>query len=196
MCARIFGTAALAALVIVLLGQDAPVGAQGKKPKAKAAKVKDKPKDSAKDKDGDAADAPDPEGPPVGAARVAPPRYAVWHDAKGWHLRAVAAGGGNHFRGQVSVYGGQITTVTPFGLDRSQVRPDIVLLNANRDKFVLDFKNLGGTEGVDFTVSGKATTLRFTLMIDGQHVPQKIVIGRRAARPAKATFDLPAHPDK
>jgi hypothetical protein len=141
-----------------------------------------------------------PAGRPAGYKVGQPSRYAIWHDADGWHVRATTSFKGAHvFAGTLEVVDGKMTSLTPVAVERKPGCQWADVAVWNRAQTRLDFKlttTKGSHDGFDLTVSGKATALKLTLRVDGQEVPEKVFIGAKGARPRAATFYLPAHPGK
>ena len=139
-------------------------------------------------------------GRPAGYKVGQPSRYAVWHDADGWHVRATTNFKGAHvFAGTVEVIGGKMTSLTPVAVEGKKCSPfaDRAVWNPAQTKLAFRLATTKGSQdGFDLTVSGKATALKLTLKVDGQEVPEKVFIGTKGTRPKAATFYLPAHPGK
>lgn len=124
--------------------------------------------------------------------------YWIWHDDNGWHLRTTTPSGKqkHRFHGSIRLDNGMIT--------RAQIPKDEILssasdrlfINKQQNAIVFDFVTVGGMDGISFKVNRPAQQLLFDLRIDGQALPQRIVIGRGHDRPVAAQFALPAHPRK
>ena len=64
---------------------------------------------------------PSPLGEPDGFRKGETWRYAVWYDtkAKGWRLRTTTAKALHHFKGSITVEGGNVSSITSYMLEAS-----------------------------------------------------------------------------
>lgn len=125
------------------------------------------------------------------------PMCAVWYEEGEWFLR-VTSSGKQDFVGEVNVVGDKILGEFE-GLEekkKEKKRSDALVPHKNRKGFKFRFATNGHTDGVRFKVGKKAKTITFKLLIGGDDDPKKILIGATGAHPPKATFTLPAHPEK
>lgn len=136
----------------------------------------------------------DPRGEPEGFRPRLPMRYAVWHGAKGWHLRTTTAQVQHRFHGTVRVEGGTIEAVASVALEDKGKDDDRWRLNAARTELTFDFKTDRGVDGIDFQVSASAKKVRFDLSADGKRESEVIHIGHRGAHPQHMPFTFFAHP--
>lgn len=138
-----------------------------------------------------------PHGKPNALSKGDARRYGVWYDAEGWHLRTDTAGKKHEFTGLIDVIGGKVTAITNFDnleTGKKEQRSDSGMINETKDQISFKFHTGKKRDGFDFQVDGSAKEIRFTLLIDGQAYPDRILIGS-ASQPAPAKiFTLPANP--
>lgn len=118
-------------------------------------------------------------GKPVGAKG---PRYELWHDPLGWHLRWTGAGGAHHFQGRVHVVGGSIAL-----LEKISKEPDDRIWKTPRTIHIDAFSG-GGFDGFDFRWDGPELIIELT--IDGISRPKRIFIGSSLAHPRTYPFSI------
>lgn len=136
----------------------------------------------------------DPNGEPKGFHAGETARYAVWHSKRGWHVRTTTAGKKHHFTGKIHVDGGTIESIHSAHLEAKGKLQDHWKVNAARNTVEFDFRTDSGVDGIDFTVSASAKTIRFNLHIDGKQPEERIYIGQKGQHPRDDPFTLPAHP--
>jgi hypothetical protein len=138
----------------------------------------------------------DPEGKPE-SAESAPAHYSVWHDERGWHLRATMKDVEHHFKGSILANEGEFTDVVQVRPEDRAPHSDVFVLGPAHQMFTFDFAGKGGTVGVDFRVKGTSPTLAFTLELDEKEPKPalpRIFIGKSGTHPTASPFELPAHP--
>jgi hypothetical protein len=114
------------------------------------------------------------------------PGVSVWHDDRGWHVRATH----NSLRGRV--FSGVIHTrgtvgdVTAVGLERN----DHVKVSADKHTIAFRFHNYGRIDGLNFTTTC-APSVQFGFLSNGRKVPTaKIAIGSEGRHPAHNPFKI------
>ena len=142
-----------------------------------------------------------PVGKPEGFKKGLSSRYAIWHDAEGWHVRTTAGDKGPHaFAGNIEIIGGKMAALSTIGVEGASAKKkeaDTGIWNPQKTVFKFTLKTgAGHTDGFDLKLTDPATTLKFTLTIGGDEAPGKVFIGAKGAHPKAATFYLPAHPGK
>ncbi len=137
-----------------------------------------------------------PHGKPMDTKVGAIEHYALWQDHGGWHLRTMTKKFEHHFRGVISVKGGEFVEVKGFKLERRGPQRDLFIEGPEHHVINFDFSTKGGIDGVDFRVKGKEPMLSFTLMIgekEPKFEPGRIFIGKNGNHPSFNPFELPAH---
>ena len=122
--------------------------------------------------------------------------YEVWRDQGGWHVRTHTAKFDHHFRGVVSVSGGELMEIKPYKLEHKGPEADLFVVGPEHREITFDFSTKGSVDGIDFRVKGEAPQLHFTLMLgekDPAFVPDRILIGKAAVHPTENPFEIPAH---
>jgi hypothetical protein len=136
----------------------------------------------------------DPGGHPK-AVKKGGPRYLVWHDAGGWHLRAHGGPVGHHFVGAIHVDDGTIKHAHSAHLEKEGTLQDHWRLDMpGRQHLAFNFKTQKEVDGVTFHVSKSAKNIYFDLRIDGLAHPERVLIGRDATHPTTNPFYVSAHP--
>lgn len=143
------------------------------------------------------ADEPDPEGrwPKYKVGQQA--RCVIWRDDNVWHIRTTTAHDQKVvFTGVIKVVGGNITGLGHLNLlegGKGKEPPKVKMEAPAIPKDTLEFKftTHGKEDGVDFTVSERATEVSFVVKIDGADVPDKIFVGSGGKHPSAAAFRLP-----
>jgi hypothetical protein len=111
-----------------------------------------------------------------------PPRYYIWTDPQGWHLRSAAKEGGViKFEGSIELTGGEFGKLRPVDETRRKI----------------DFKifTSGAFDGFDFTISkAKDAQVQFDMKIGPNYAPARVFIGKDNAHPKMVPFSLPAEP--
>ena len=137
-----------------------------------------------------------PHGKPIDTKTGAIEHYALWQDHAGWHIRTMTKKFEHHFRGVISVRGGEFVEVKGFKLEQRGPQRDFFIEGPEHHVIKFDFSTKGGIDGVDFRVKGKEPMLSFTLEI-GQKEPKfepgRIFIGQHGDHPSTSPFELPAH---
>ena len=127
-------------------------------------------------------------------------RCAIWHDGNGWHLRTTSPKTTAHqFAIVMNIQDGKVGELKPVNAEKSTskkgVPADAGTWNKERTQFQFTFNTAkSGEDGFDFDVSEAATSIKFTVKIDGRDATDSIVIGSKNDHPSKATFSLAAHP--
>jgi hypothetical protein len=138
----------------------------------------------------------DPHGKPANAEAGKVEHYDVWRDEGGWHIRTTTKEFEHHFRGVVSVKGGEFAAVKGYKLEHKGPQKDVFIEGPEHHVINFDFSTKGGIDGVDFRVKGKEPMLSFTLTIgekDPKFEPGRIFIGKSGAHPSENSFEIPAH---
>jgi hypothetical protein len=142
-----------------------------------------------------------PNGQPVdareGKISDQPPRYYVWVDPQGWHLRCAAKKGGHvRFEGTLELSDGEFGRLRPVGLEK---KPGKVMdawgVDATRRKLEFKIFTAGSFDGLDFTIAkAKEAQISFDLKITDKPAPGRTFIGKDSVHPAASPFSLPAEP--
>jgi hypothetical protein len=143
-----------------------------------------------------ASDPINPHGKPKNTEAGAVEHYALWKDKEGWHIRTMTKKFDHHFRGVISVAGGEFVEVKGFRLERRGPQRDIFIEGPEHHVINFDFSTKGSIDGVDFRVKGKEPILSFTMMIGEKEPifePERIFIGKNGTHPSTNPFKLPAH---
>jgi hypothetical protein len=104
--------------------------------------------------------------------------YLVWHDPSGWHLR-VRSDAGRTFAGQVEA--DRPITVTPVGL-----APEALRASGHVIAFGFVADPLGGEVGFDW----QGGCSFFSLYVDGDARPLRVLAGAYGASPPRIPFSL------
>lgn len=107
----------------------------------------------------------------------------IWHDSRGWHLRATHGGSAKMvFTGRV--YSNTPITVTPYRLEGS----DSLTLSANKLVLTYRFANYGYLDGFDFKTAC-AHKLVFSGAVNGVKLPVgRIWVGHDGRHPLQNPF--------
>jgi len=110
----------------------------------------------------------------------------MWHDGRGWHIRAT------HRKVALSTFAGKIETTGRF-VAVTSVRlegRDVRRVSADRHTITFRFDNHGAIDGLNFrTVC--APSITFTFGSDGSGLPPvDVTIGRGATHPASDPFTI------
>ncbi|MFO0956302.1 MAG: hypothetical protein U0800_02415 [Isosphaeraceae bacterium] len=117
------------------------------------------------------------------------PRYAIWVDDQGWHLRVTDKGSGRRpFSGKILVAGGQVAAIRPVA--DVGVEDDTVRCNADRDAIEFLLHPNGIEDGFDFAISGAEAVLQFELLFNKTPDGIRIGVGRKSANPGESIFRL------
>jgi hypothetical protein len=123
------------------------------------------------------------------------PRYFLWHDQSGWHVRTTSSRGTfSRYDGTISVEGGTFAKLRPIGLERRGQNPDKWELSDERDEMKFEIATNSSFDGFDFTIDGNDATLSFDLNISKKGYRNRIIIGRDGVSPSEKTFSFPASP--
>lgn len=123
------------------------------------------------------------------------PRYFLWHDQAGWHMRTTSARGTfSRYDGTVSVSNGTFAKLRAIGLERRGQNPDKWELNGARDEMKFEIATNSSFDGFDFTIDGADAILSFDLNIAKKGYRNRIIIGRDGASPSDTKFRFPASP--
>lgn len=111
------------------------------------------------------------------AAKVGMTGVALWHDSKGWHLRASEAGLDK------AVFAGTVSTDGLLVSVHRHLEGGDITLSPGPHSVGYRFTNYGGVDGIDF-VGLCASTIRVTAYMNGHLVPAShIVIGAGNTHP-------------
>ena len=137
----------------------------------------------------------DPTGEPEGLKKGETECFKVWHNQEGWHLRVVNGRGSrdHRYQGTISAENGVIENVRSH-LARKNNASSQWKQGPRKTELTFDFATDEREDGINFTTSKGASTIQFTLKIDGNEVPQQIYVGKRGSHPEGSTFALDAHP--
>ena len=126
-------------------------------------------------------------------------RYAVWHDNDGWHLRCTTAKKHHHFKGVVTIKGGEFEDVK---LVKTEVK-DRFRLGPKKHVIEFDFSTDEGEDGFDFHASKGAEGIDWDCEVgpgNDKAATKKdtdlIYIGEDGDHPEKVPFHTWAHPVK
>jgi hypothetical protein len=111
------------------------------------------------------------------------PRYWLWHDEAGWHLRTTTAGQVREFSGRIFAREGNfenITSTRPEGADFKITR--------SPSAFEFVYKSVGAIDGLDW--QSRALCLEFQLSIDGKNNPDYVRVGMMNQGPMVNPFTL------
>jgi hypothetical protein len=125
--------------------------------------------------------------------------YALWHDAKGWHLRMATTGKAHRFRGHIYVQNGHTKNGTFSEIRSLRGGKEETLakhwkVHPKRDQLFFDFSTGEAVDGIDFTLSKEAFQLQVDLQLDGKAAFDHIFIGGKGTHPPGMPFVVPAHP--
>jgi hypothetical protein len=137
----------------------------------------------------------DPAGEPEGLRKGVTECYKVWHNSDGWHVHVVNGKGSkdHHYQGTITVENGVIENIRS-PLARKNGEEAQWKHGAKKSEITWDFATPQKEDGINFNVSKTATSVRFSLMIDGKEMPDRVFVGKRGDNPATATFAVVAHP--
>lgn len=137
-----------------------------------------------------------PHGKPMDTKAGATERYSLWQDQGGWHLRTMTKKFEHHFRGVISVKGGEFVELRGFKLERKGPQRDLFIEGPEHHIINFDFSTKGSIDGIDFRVKGKEPMLTFTLEIgekEPKFEPGRIFIGKNGDHPSTNPFEILAH---
>ena len=138
----------------------------------------------------------DPHGKPGKTGLGKTEHYEVWQDQGGWHVRTFTKEYDHHFRGVISVSGGEFVDIKGYMLEHRGPQKDLFLVGPEHHVINFDFSTKGSVDGIDFRVKGETPMLSFTLMLgekDPKFEPTRVLIGKGAANPESNPFEIPAH---
>ncbi|KAF0248883.1 MAG: Uncharacterized protein FD167_1714 [bacterium] len=126
-----------------------------------------------------------PFGEPKGMGSGSSKRFMLWRENDGmWHLRTTTARNQHQFSGEVTAEGGIISGVNAISTEKKDwvtaKDPKRVVFNLNTN---------GAIDGFDFRTT--ASSLKFSLFIDGETRSNLVYIGAQAANPPSIPFTLP-----
>ncbi len=124
---------------------------------------------------------------------------AIWHDGSGWHVRTTSPRTSAHqFSIVMQIQDGKVGTLKPTNAEKKATKTvpaDYGTWNKERTQFQFVLSTAkNGEDGFDFDLSEDATSIKFTVKIDGRDATDAIIIGSKSGHPARSTFSLPAHP--
>ena len=123
------------------------------------------------------------------------PRYYVWYDSTGWHLRTTSEKGTyGRFDGTISVTGGTIGKLRPIGLESSGTYKDTWKLSEDRTEIEFQLVSSSTFDGFDFSVTGADAQVQYSLNISKKGYPNRIFIGKEGAHPREVKFQFPGTP--
>jgi hypothetical protein len=138
----------------------------------------------------------DPQGKPMSTGVGRTEHYEVWHDQGGWHVRTYTKEFDHHFRGTITVTGGEFEAAKGYKLEHRGPQKDLFMEGPEHRMIKFDFSTKGSVDGCDFRVKGRSPMLSFMLMIgekEPKFEPARIFIGKGNAHPGSNPFELPAH---
>ena len=114
------------------------------------------------------------------------PHYLVWHYGNLWHIRWQSPEKKARFSGTLRAVDGSISLEERVNLERKD--------KVKKEDDTISFKGKvkEEPEGFDFTWSGRKLIL--DLYIEGDHLPTKVYIGKRAIRPTGVPFSVTGAP--
>jgi hypothetical protein len=122
------------------------------------------------------------------------PRYYVWQDTEGWHLRTASQRGRLiRFQGTIKVTGGTISKLREVGLERRGSGADTWTVSEDRTQVEFEIATTSSFDGFDFTITGADAQLEFDLSMGKRQFPKRIYIGRDGQHPAETKFTLAAN---
>ncbi len=165
-------------------------------------RAEDEPVDAATAESGAPEDAVNKDGEPIDpSGRFSndlideSPRYFLWHDSSGWHLRTTSSRGTfSRFDGTIRVTDGALAKFRPIGLERRGRNPDKWELSEDRDELTFEIATNSGFDGFDFSVTGDDARVEFDLNIAKKPYRSRIIIGRDGEFPSKTKFSFAASP--
>jgi hypothetical protein len=124
-----------------------------------------------------------------------PPRYYVWRDVEGWHLRTASQNNRLiRFTGSIALQGGTFSKLRTVGLERRGSAADTWTVSDDRTQVEFEILTTSSFDGFDFTVSEQDAYITFDLMMGKRKFPKRIFIGREGQHPAETEFTVPAAP--
>ncbi len=122
-----------------------------------------------------------------------PPRYYVWRDSEGWHLRSASQRGRLiRFHGSITLTGGTFNKLRPVGLERRGSAADSWQVSEDRSRVDFEIKTTSSFDGFDFSVNDRDAYITFDLSMGNRKFLKRIYIGSDGQHPANAEFTLPA----
>jgi hypothetical protein len=135
----------------------------------------------------------DPAGKPTAFKAGLSPRYVVWQDKDGWHVRVTTNKAKTTFSGRIEPVGGKIAAM---GLDSGgKAPPKMMKIDSKAYNLKLTISK-GLVNGMDLQFEDTVTAVKFALKVDDAEDAEVIFIGAKGAHPKGATFALPAKPEK
>jgi len=137
----------------------------------------------------------DPRGEPEGLKKGITECFKVWHNADGWHVRVVNGKGtrDHRYQGTITVENGVVESISSH-LAKKNGEESQWKHGAKKNEIAFDFATPEREDGINFKASKGASSVRFSLRIDGKDVPDQIFVGKRGDNPASSTFVVVAHP--
>ncbi len=140
---------------------------------------------SAKGNNGTGAQIIIPFGEPKGMGSGSSKRFMLWRENNGiWHLRTTTGRKQHRFNGEITAEGGAISDVTAISTEKK----DWVAAKDPKH-IVFNLSTNGAIDGFDFRTT--ASSLKFSLFIDGETQTNLVYIGAQAANPPSIPFNLP-----
>lgn len=122
-----------------------------------------------------------------------PPRYYVWRDSEGWHIRSASQRNRLiRFHGSITLIGGTFGKLRPVGLERRGGAADKWQLSEDRSQLEFEILTTSSFDGFDFSIDGSGAHVTFDLNMGKRKFPKRIYIGSEGQHPADAEFTLPA----
>lgn len=123
------------------------------------------------------------------------PRYYVWYDSSGWHLRTTSEKGTfGRFDGTIKVTSGTIGKMRPIGLETKGTYKDTWKLSEDRTEIEFQLVSSSTFDGFDFSVTGADAQVEYNLNISKKGYPNRIFIGKDGAHPKEVKFQFPGTP--
>jgi hypothetical protein len=129
-------------------------------------------------------------------------RVHVWYSDGVWHFRCTCGVNPTVFDGTVTLDKGSAQIVGGEGEFEQRGKAGKVTNPKNADYVQampggigFRFQCIGKLNGLDFTVSKEAKTIRFEFAVNNESKAEYIFIGASGAQPVSAAFNLPAHPN-
>jgi hypothetical protein len=136
----------------------------------------------------------DPRGRPEGFGSSQSPQVAIWHAGGRWHVATSSPKKQYRYIGEIRANRGTIEDlVTSKTTNRNAT--DIHRLNKEKTRLDFDLKSTYG-DNFSFRVSPEVETLQFQINVNGQAIPERIIIGKERKHPQAGKFSLMAQPGK
>lgn len=124
-------------------------------------------------------------GEPKGMGEGSSKRFMLWRENNGvWHLRTTTGRKQHRFNGEIIAENGTISDLSPISTEKKDW-----VTSKDPKRIVFNLNTNGAIDGFDFRTT--ATSLKFSLFIDGGTRANQVYIGAQATNPASIPFTLP-----